>query len=489
MSYLGIDIGSSQTKAVVFNGDGVQLASSGVPYQYTVPQIGWMELDGNTVLEAAFKVIADCAAAVANIDPVETIAASSQGEAFSPLDANGRIMAPAMISGDSRSTAVMDEFTADFGLHKIYRITGHTPSPMFSIAKLLYIRKHNPEIWDNAVKYLCFEDLIVHALTGKAVMGWPLAGRTMLFDINSHRWSSALLDVLGLREEQFSVPVPCGTIVGPLRPEIADRLGLARSVQVVSGGHDQIIGAFGCGATTPGTAMYAAGSVECFVPVFDSKILSDELCRCNLCTYDFAESGKYASVAYSLTGSNFLEYFIREFAPDRGKDYALLLGEMPEEPTDILVLPYLTPSGTPYFDTITPGCIHGWRFGQSRGALLKGAEEGIALEMKLNFEFLKNNGIKMSQLIATGGGFRAKSKVQLRSDILNLPITTIDVNEAGCRGAASLGMRALTGNTLPPPKITGIVTPHPDKAEFYSDKFKRYRTFSNAMRILSKSLS
>ncbi|MBQ7650485.1 MAG: hypothetical protein IJS15_05975 [Victivallales bacterium] len=488
MSYLGIDIGSSQTKAVVFNGDGVQLASSGVPYQYTVPQIGWMELDGNTVLDAAFKVIADCAAAVAATDPVETITASSQGEAFSPIDAHGRIMAPAMISGDSRSAEVMDEFTASFGLDKIYRITGHTPSPMFSIAKLLYIKKHSPEIWNNAVKYLCFEDLLVHALTGKAVMGWPLAGRTMLFDINEHHWSTTLLGVLGLREDQFSEPVPCGTVVGNLRPEIADRLGLARSVQVVSGGHDQIIGAFGCGATTPGTAMYAAGSVECFVPVFDIKILSEELCRCNLCTYDFAESGKYASVAYSLTGSNFMEYFIREFAPDRGKDYAMLLGEMPEEPTDILVLPYLTPSGTPYFDTVTPGCIHGWRFGQSRGALLKAAEEGIALEMKLNFEFLKNSGIKMSRLIATGGGFRAKSKVQLRSDVLNLPITTIDVKEAGCRGAASLGMRALTGQTLPPPVATGVVTPHPHNAEFYSEKFKRYRKFSDAMRLLSKAL-
>ncbi len=157
---------------------------------------------------------------------------------------------------------------------------------------------------------------------------------------------------------------------------------------------------------------------------------------------------------------------------------------MPEEPTDILVLPYFTPSGTPYFDTVTPGCVHGWRFGHSRGALLKGCEEGIALEMKLNFEFLRNSGIEMSQLIATGGGFRAKSKVQLRSDVLDLPITTIDVKEAGCRGAASLGMRALTGQTLPPPKATGIVAPNPEKAEFYRCKFLKYRKFSNAMRSL-----
>ena len=180
---------------------------------------------------------------------------------------------------------------------------------------------------------------------------------------------------------------------------------------------------------------------------------------------------------------HFYERFKSKFA------HSAILAEMPDEPTDLIVLPYLTPSGTPYFDTVTPGCLYGWRFGQSRGNLLKGAEEGIALEMKLNFELLKNSGIEISQLIATGGGFRAKSKVQLRSDVLGVPITTIDVKEAGCRGAASLGMQALTGQTLPLPMATGIVTPNPERVEFYQDKFLKYKTFSDAMRMLSKSLS
>ncbi len=486
MSYLGIDIGSSQVKAVVFNAEGVELAHAYARYAFTVPEPDAMELDGNTVLASAFKVLAECAAKTAGVDPVETIAVSSQGEAFSPLDKDGRILAPAMISGDSRATQVMADFTAAFGLERIYRKTGHTPSAMFSLAKLLYIRQRQPELYRHAARFLCFEDLLVNALGGQPFMGYPEAGRTMLFDVSRHAWDDELLNALGLTPGHFAVPVPSGTVTGTILPEIAARLGFNPAVKLVSGGHDQIIGAYGCGATTPGTAMYAAGSVECLVPVFDSLVLSPELCRNNLCTYDFAEPGKYASVAYSLTGSNLLEYFLKTLAPDRHDDYAALLAEMPPEPTRLLSLPYFTPSGTPYFDEKTPGCLYGWRLGMSRGTVLKALEEGIALEMKLNFDLLKRSGIHVERLIATGGGFRNAALVQLHADVLGLPIATIEIGEAGCRGAASLGMRALTGKAMAAPAITGVVQPRADQAACYQDKFQEYCRFSQMLRAFAR---
>ncbi len=485
MSYLGIDIGSSQVKAVVFRGDGTEIASAYARYQYTVPEPGAMELDGNDVLEASFRVLAECAAKTSG-DPVETIGFSSQGEAFSPVDAAGRIMAPAMISGDARAASDMEAFAEGFGAERIYRITGHTPSAMFSLAKLLYLKRCRPEIFYNAARFLCFEDLLANALGGRPVMGWPLAGRTMLFDITRHVWSAELLEAVGLEEGRFAAALPAGTVSGTILPDAAARLGLPPTVRLVTGGHDQIIGAFGCGATAPGSAMYAAGSVECFVPVFDRRVLSDELCRNNLCTYDFAEPDRYASVAYSLTGSNLLEYFIRTLAPDRGNDYAALIAEMPREPTGLLALPYFTPSGTPYFDEKTPGCLYGWRLGTTRGTILKALEEGIALEMLLNFRLLTESGIRISKLIATGGGFRSAEMVQLRADVLDLPISAIEVREAGCRGAAALGLRALTGETMPPPAVTRTVRPRPEQAAAYREKFAVYRNFSQNIREFAR---
>ncbi len=482
MSFLGIDIGSSSVKAVAFAADGRELASANQSYAFTVPEPGAMELDSRTVLAAAFDVIAECALAVAKVDRVEALAISSQGEAFTPLDAADRILAPAMISGDSRASRVMEAFAAQFGRERIYEITGHTPSAMFSLAKLLYLAENKKDVWSAAVKFLCFEDLLVHALCGEAAMGWPLAGRTLLFDVRRHGWSSELLAAAGLREEQFAKPLPCGSVVGTVLAERAARLGLSPDVQVVTGGHDQVIGAYGCGATVPGTAMYAAGSVEAFVPVFDRLSMSNELYCNNLCTYDFAEEGKYASIAYSLTGSNLLGYFMKTFAKDLQNDYDALLAEMPTEPTGLLALPYFTPSGTPYFDERTPACLYGWRFGMGRGEVLKGLEEGIALEMKLNMVLLKNSGVSINQLIATGGGFRNPAMVQLRADVLNLPISLVKIKEAGCHGAASLACRAVTGTPLAPPPIVAEVQPNAERAALYERKFDAYQKFSACIR-------
>ena len=123
MSFIGIDIGSSQVKAVAFSADGETLAAARRSYRYTVPAPGAMELDGEAVLRAAFEVLQECAAKVKRLSPVRAIACSSQGEAFSMLDADGRILAPAMISGDIRPAAVIDEFVAVYGSEKLYRQT------------------------------------------------------------------------------------------------------------------------------------------------------------------------------------------------------------------------------------------------------------------------------------------------------------------------------------------------------------------------------
>ena len=482
MSYLGIDIGSSQVKATVFDAAGNLLAEASSPYRYTQPQHGWMELDGNEVMAGTFKVIASCAKQVRASDPVRAMACSSQGEAFSPLDAKGDILAPAMISGDTRASETIQAFTAKYGRETLYRQTGHTASAMFSIAKLLWLRENQPDIFNRSRLFLCFEDLLAYRLTGTPVMGYPLAGRTMLFDVINHQWVPELLEACNVTAEQLAKPLPAGTVCGTIRPDVAVELGLDVNVRWVTGGHDQVIGAYGCGARRPGCAMYAAGSVECMVPILSGPVLSDELAASNLCTYDFARPGTYASVAYSLTGSNLAEYFIREIIRDPKLDYAQMFADMPEGPTDLLAIPYFTASGTPYFDDKTPGCLYGWRFDTSRGTLLKALLEGVAMEMRLNAALLQQNSIALNQLIATGGGFRSQEVVQMHADILNMPISLIGVKEAGCRGAASLAALALDNVEIPVPEIIREVTPSPERAAQYAEHFKLWKSFSDHIR-------
>ena len=201
-----------------------------------------------------------------------------------------------------------------FGEEKLYNITGHTPHPMFSLFKLLWIKENSPEIWSETHRILCFEDLLQYRLGIKnPSMGWPLAGRTMLFDVVSHSWNREILDSIGVREEQLSNPLSSGSVAGLVNKEIAKELHLSESTIVVTGGHDQPCSALGAGAIEPGIAVYSSGTVECITPAFKKPIFTEGLRKNNLCTYDHTAPGMYATVAFSLTGGNILKWFRDEF--------------------------------------------------------------------------------------------------------------------------------------------------------------------------------
>jgi xylulokinase len=266
---------------------------------------------------------------------------------------------------------------------------------------------------------------------------------------------------------------------------------------VVAGGHDQVCGALGAGITAPGQAMYATGTVECITPAFANAVFTDELRRSNLCTYDHTAPGRYATVAFSLTGGNVLRWFRDEFGAAEvaraqatgGSPYELLLAALPEEPTRLLALPYFTPSGTPYFDTRVAGAILGWRLSSTRGDMLRALLEGVAFEMRLNLDLLERSGCPIAELRAIGGGARSPRWNQLKADVLGKPLTTLDVTEAGCLGMAMLAAAAVTGTpvtTLAAQWVRPVatVTPRPAWQEWYARRFADYRELYPALRRL-----
>jgi xylulokinase len=471
MSVLGIDIGTGSCKAAVFNADGRQLSEAQRPYSLHFTDDGGAELDSELVMECCLSVIRE-AAQRAGADKVQAIGVSSQGEAFTAIDQNGRALGPAMVSSDVRAAKFSREWPQEFGPDHLYQITGHTAHTLFSLFKLLWLKANRPGVWRDAAKFLCFEDLLHTRLGVPPAMGWPLAGRTMLFDVRQHEWSGEILDRIGLARERLATPLPSGTIVG----EIQADLGLAKGAVVVTGGHDQTCGALGAGAVEPGMAMYATGSVECICPTFASPVLSAELQRNNLCTYDHVIPGRYATVAYSLTGGNILRWFKEQFAP--AESYDALLASAAQSPTKLLVLPYWTPSGTPYFDVNTPGAICGLRMTTTRGEILRALLEGVALEMRLNLEILRESGCEVNELRAIGGGARSQFWTQLKADVINRPITRLNVEEAGCLGAAMLAFAAVDGESLASlvrrwVKPLSVVTPNVDN--LYDALFSKYR--------------
>jgi xylulokinase len=292
-------------------------------------------------------------------------------------------------------------------------------------------------------------------------------------------------------------PIRPGGICGVVAPDITRALHLAPGCVVVAGGHDQPVGALGAGVTAPGTAMYASGTVECLTPAFARPVFSEHLRRHNLCTYDNVVPGRYTTVAFSLTGGNLLKWFRDEFGREEvvaaartgASAYQLLLDQAAPEPTGLLVLPYFTPSGTPYFDLETRGAILGLRLSITRGQILRALLEGVAFEMRLNLDLLAAAGCPIRELRAIGGGARSAYWNQLKADVLGRPLVVMDVTEAGCLGAAMLACAADTGCPVDQlastwVRRTSVCEPDPHRARWYRERFSAYRRLRPALRRL-----
>jgi len=500
MSYLGLDIGTSDCKAFIFNETGKEISSAYREYPIISLHEGWAELDSEEVCSNCFEVFCEAAQKCEN-DPVQAMGISSQGDAFTPVDEKGNFLGNGMVSPDTRAASLVDEFCSGFGGEKLYHITGHTAYPMFTLFKLIWIKKHQPELWQKASKFYCYEDLLHFKLGLDPAIGYPLAGRTILFNVIDHKWDDEILDSIGLNASQLARPVPSGSIVGIISPEVAAKLGLQQGVIVVTGGHDQTCGALGAGIVQERMAMYATGTVECITPAFKKPVFSNDLFKNNYCTYDFTVQGMYSTVAYSLTGGNILKWYRDEFAQremdiarETGENiYELLLKSIPPRPIKLLVMPYFTPTGTPYFDSEISGDILGLRFSTSREEIMRALLEGVAFEIRLNLDILEKSGIYINVLRVKGGGAKSRVWTQLKADVRNKPITTVTVNEAGCFGVAMLARAAVTEISLDQivsecVKTSGTVYPNEENAKFYEVQFQKYlKIYPNIKHIYSNN--
>lgn len=488
-----MDIGTGGCKSVIFDDKGKELASAYREYPVMHPDSVSAEIDPDEVIARCFDVISEVNAKTP--DPVVSMCISSQGEAFTPIDNDGKTLGNAMVSSDSRAKDIAANWSNVFGIEKIYQITGHTPHPLFTLFKILWIKENQPDVWKKTNLFLCFEDLFHYRMGLEPRISWSLAGRTMLFDVIKHEWNDEILGKAGLSSDKLAIPAAPGEITGVISLKHGQKIGFKNPVTIVAGGHDQTCAALGAGVIEPGMCMYATGSVECFCPMLDKPSFSDELRRNNLCCYDYSIKGKYTSVAYSLTGGNILRWFRDEFgqyekaeAKRSGENaYSLLLKTMPSFPTSLLVLPYFSATGTPYFDTRAKGAIVGLQFSTTKGEITRALLEGVALEMKLNLQLMEESSMKIDTFIATGGGTRNKSWTQLKADVLNKRIMVRNMVEAGCYGAAMLACSAV--EKLAVEQLlrqnyveSEVFVPNGEYAGIYDSKFETYKKMYPALK-------
>ncbi|MDI6827793.1 MAG: FGGY-family carbohydrate kinase [Armatimonadota bacterium] len=297
--------------------------------------------------------------------------------------------------------------------------------------------------------------------------------------------------------------VPSGEVTGKVKPEIAVKLGLSGDVRVSVCGHDQPVGALGCGAALPGHAAYSIGTTECICPAIDSLVLSRELMKANLATYPHVLPETYTTVAFNITGGSILRW-VRdnlatkeaEEARKNGEDpYDRIISAAAPEPSHVILLPHFGPTGTPHFDSTGVGVLFGMTLSTDRAELLRAFLDGITYEMRWNMEILRHAGFNLTELRAVGGGAKNETWMQIKADILGIPLTTMRVTEATCMGAALLaghGAGIINVEEAIKKWAVSIRTfkPRAEYASMYEERFALYReiysSLSNARQMLHK---
>lgn len=490
MKLAGLDIGTTGCKVVVYDEEGNAL---GREYEdYPVSRGAAHEMDGNVLKNSVLSVLK---AAAKKFPDIGGIGITSFGESFLLVDEAGQIMFPIMLYTDPRGEDECRELVDALGREKLISITGLSPHGMYSLPKVMWVKKHRPEIFRKVKYILLIQDYIVWLLTGKRQIDFSLATRTMAFDIRSLNWNREILDCAGLDGSLFSHPVPTGTAAGNILPRIAAETGLRPETKIVSISHDQVACAVGAGVFEEGVGVDGAGTVECITPVFGT--IPEKEFQKNFYNVVPYLGGKYVSYAFTYTGGALLQWCIdellkkeKEWAAERGISIYTLLEEGEYHPTGLLVLPHFAGAATPYMDVGSKGAIVGLTAATKAKDLYHACMEGVAYEMRLNMERIKSSGIRIERLIATGGGARSSLWMQMKADILGVPIETLSVTEAGTAGSAMLTGIAI-GIFRDPKEAAarfvrrgGTFVPDWNRKKVYDEIYSRYVRLYQAVRPL-----
>jgi len=499
MSLLAIDIGSSACKAAAFSADGEILAQHAHAYAPDFPAPCYAEMDPKHFWDA----VCACTHAVAKnlTDPVQALCLSSHGETFVPVSKGNEAIAPAILNQDSRATQETAWLEQQIGRKRLFETTGLVAHPMYPVPKILWLRKHQPEVFSSAARFVSVIGYILLRLELPPYIDYSLASRYLAFNVRERRWSDDILEAAELNSDHLPVPVPAGTIAGELGAFSASQLGLPCGTPVVVGGHDQPCGTLGVGVIGPGNAADSIGTYECVLAASDSPILSDAALAGSLNSYCHVVPEKFVTIAFFPSGIMVKWFHDLLYANgdaqvgcDAGKseseNYAFLEAHAPAGPTGLCITPNLIGTCNPDFNPQARGIIYGLTPNAGRAQIYKGILEGLACELSQIVQLVANAAGDFHDMCVTGGGTRSALGLALRSALTGKCLHVMRCPEAVCLGGAILAGVAVGEYGSISEAVdrvvreVAVVTPDSEIASAYAQQLRQYQWLSSSLAVL-----
>ncbi len=470
---VGLDVGTTGVKALRVSAEGEVVSRVEEPYGLSTPRAGWAEQNPEDWWHAA-----ELALAQLGVGDVSGIGLSGQMHGLVVLDEQERVLRPAILWNDQRTGEECLEIEERLGLSGLIDATGNRALPGFTAPKLLWLRRHEPEIYERIAHVLLPKDFVRLRLAGEGATDVADASGTLLFDVARRCWSEELLDTLEIPRAWLPTALES--------PAVSARM--VDGIPVAAGAGDQAAGALGVGVDRPGplsVVLGTSGVVFAALPAFAADPEGRVHAFCHAVPDGWHAMGVMLSAAGSLR-------WLRDAVARRGP-YETLLGEAEAwspGAEGLLFLPYLAGERTPHVDPAARGAFAGLSLRHDRGALVRAVLEGVAFGLRDSLELLRSLGVQPEAARVSGGGARSDLWLRIVASVLGIRLERTAAEEGAAYGAALLGgvaggvfedVHDAVASTV---RVTGTIEPEPAWVEPYADAYQRFRSLYPALREL-----
>lgn len=442
--YLGVDIGTSGTKTIAIDATGKLLGGASASYPCQHPRPLWSEQDPEDWWQATVATVRQTVRkAKLKKSDVRGIGLSGQMHGSVFLDRNDKVLRPALLWNDQRTAAECAEIEQlAGGRKKLVKMVANPALTGFQAPKILWLRNNEPKRFEKLARVLLPKDDVRRRLTGEYATEVSDASGTLLLDVAKRAWSKPLLSKLGLDASLLPECVESEDVTGRLTPEAAKQLGLTTDCVVVGGAGDCAAGAIGNGVVKRGVVSTSLGTSGV---VFAHSETPDADPAGRIHTFCHAVRGKWHQMGVTLSAAGSLGWFADTLClldkKKQGDLYERLIGEAAQSPAGsngLYFLPYLAGERTPHADPNARGAFVGLTLSHSRGDMVRSVLEGVTYSLRDCLDLMRDLGVPVREVRATGGGAKSPFWRQLQADTLGAKVCTMQSDEGPAMGVALL---------------------------------------------------
>lgn len=501
IAYLGIDVGTGGTRALVIDKSGKVVASGSEEHEaFASPRPGWAEQDPRDWWRACGSAVRKALHSFhLRADEIACVGFSGQMHGAVLLDSSDEVVRSAIIWCDQRSEAQSIELEKWFGRDALIRLTCNPPLTNFTLTKLLWVRENEPKNWARVAHVMLPKDYVRFRLTGERAIDMADASGTLLLDVANRRWSAEVLSKAGMNKELLPALYESPQVCGKVSEAGAEATGLRKGTPVVAGAGDQAAGAVGMGIARAGAVSATIGTSGVVFAATDRPALDPQG---RLHTFCHAIPGRWHVMGVTQAAGLSLRWFRDRFGivsakqsnvqTSAGRDpYDLLAEEASSAPAGsegAFWLPYLMGERTPHLDPNARAALVGFTASHTRGHLIRAVMEGVAYSLKDTFTIFDEMQIPVTSIRLGGGGARSPLWRQIQADVYGHEVEVVAAEEGAAYGAAILaGVGAGAWNSVDEAcdrvvRVATRVAPNPANSTTMQRSYRTYRKIYPALR-------